>query len=357
MAPQEIQNAINAARAAVWSWTRSSGRIRIEAEPGSVASGLDGEWTVSDFTGQVDGISRGLVERLTTNGEPGLAIDETFQLKDGASVRFVGAFVDASAARGLIYSDQTGRQNILIDTSGLEPVYQTIIDAHTGKVAGFEALARWRGSGGELIGPDDLSNDGRSADWTQIAPIMVDASAGALSRFRDVAGDVFMQVNLSAAEIGRAYLVRETEAAIKNSGLPRGALRIELTEQAALRDVDRALGALAALRAAGAGLVLDDFGAGHSSLVWLIDIPADGVKLDQQMTAMITRPRGFMVIRAMVRLAHELKLTVTAEGVETEAQATALREAECDFLQGWLFGTPKVEAEVLADLTCEQVAD
>ena len=157
-----------------------------------------------------------------------------------------------------------------------------------------------------------------------------------------------MQVNLSAAEISRAKLVDEAATAISGFQFPRGVLRVELTEQAALRDADRALGALAALRAAGAGLILDDFGAGHSSLAWLVDIPADGVKLDPKLTSLISRPRGFKVISAMIGLAHELKLSVTAEGVETDAQARALRDAKCDYVQGWLYGAPLLEADMSA---------
>ena len=99
-----------------------------------------------------------------------------------------------------------------------------------------------------------------------------------------------MQVNLSAAEIARPLLVEEVAAIIRDANLPHGVLRVELTEQAALRDFEGALGALAAFRAAGAGIVLDDFGAGHSSFAWLAEIPADGVKLDPKLSRMVRQP-------------------------------------------------------------------
>ena len=324
--------------------------MSIHGGQGAHISTLNGDWALDAFLKQFDGLSRSSLENLLLKGESGQAIDETVLFQDGGQARFVGSFIDFGAAHGLIYTDINTPALDPASIDNLRPVFQPIHHAQTREIVGFEALARWLLPDGSLCGPDELETSGLSPDWALVGPIMLMQAAAALSRFREILGDVFMQVNLSAAEIARAKLVEETAHAIEWLSLPRGVLRIELTEQAALRDADRALGALAALRAAGAGLVLDDFGAGHSSLVWLIDIPADGVKLDPKLTSMISRPRGFKVIRAMVHLAHELKLTVTAEGVETEDQARALREAECDYIQGWLYGTAKSEAEMIAQL-------
>lgn len=350
MVPVEAKSAISAARAAVWAWSRTSGRLHISADPGSATAELDGDWSIADFLKQVDGLSRAAVERLTDDGTPGFPIDETVELCNGATARFIGAFVDSGAAHGLIYTDQVVELRNAMEMTDLEPVYQPICRADTGALAGFEALARWRNDNGELMGPDDLAAQGRAADWTQIAPVMVSAAARALSLFRRAAGDVFMQVNLSAAEIARAALVRDTELAIESSGLPDGVLRIELTEQAAMRDSDRALGALGAFRAAGAGLVLDDFGAGHSTLAWLSEVPADGLKLDQRLTSMMARPRGVVIIKSVIELAHQLGMTVTAEGVESAEQFNALRSAGCDFVQGFHIGAPKCLEELLDEL-------
>ena len=353
-ANQMSHSAIMAARAAVWTWRGSGARMSIQGGAGRPVAGLNGDWSMRDFLEQFDGLSGGPLEQLLLSGAAGQAIDESVHLKDGAIVRFVGSFIESGLAHGLIYGDSQERSLTPASEKGLTPVYQCIHDARSGEIVGFEALARWRMPNGALLGPDELSAQGSSPDWTMVGPIMLVAAASALSHFRRIIGDVFMQVNLSAAEIARSELVEQTTQAIKQLSLPRGVLRIELTEQAALRDADRALGALSALRAAGAGLVLDDFGAGHSSLAWLVDIPADGVKLDPKLTSMITRPRGFMVIRAMINLAHELKLKVTAEGVEDVAQSRALRHAECDYLQGWLYGEPMLAKDMVTFLNAKR---
>ena len=342
------QSAILAARAAVWTWRSSGAQISIHGGRGASVSELNGDWTLNALLSQFDGLSRGRLDSLLQKGAPGEGLDETVQLQSGVEARFVGSFIDQGVAHGLIYTDENTHAHDLTSEEELEPVYQTIHDVKTGRVVGFEALARWRREDGQLCGPDDLDLIGLTPDWAMVGPAMLKSAAAALSHFRELVGDVFMQVNLSAAEISRAKLVDEAATAISGFQFPRGVLRVELTEQAALRDADRALGALAALRAAGAGLILDDFGAGHSSLAWLVDIPADGVKLDPKLTSLISRPRGFKVISAMIGLAHELKLSVTAEGVETDAQARALRDAKCDYVQGWLYGAPLLEADMSA---------
>ena len=331
--------AIEAARAGVWRWRPSKARLEIIGGVGGHIASLNGEWSLPEFLQHLEGLNRTRLEALLVKGAPGDQVDETAHFKDGDILRFVGVFDDRGDANGLIYSNASLQARAAANVD-LVPVYQKILDARTLKVVGFEALARWRGADGLLAGPEELASLGKAADWLDVAPQMIASSARALTTFRAAAGDVYMQVNLSAAEIARARLVEDTAKSIRDHDLSPGLLRIELTEQAALRDADRALGAMSAFRAAGAGLILDDFGAGYSSLAWLIDIPADGVKLDQKLSQMALRPRGFIVIKAMVRLAHDLNLTVTAEGVESQAQAHALAQAGCDYLQGFHYGTP-----------------
>ncbi|WP_018998187.1 EAL domain-containing protein [Hirschia maritima] len=346
--------AIRAARAAVWHWSKLDARLTIEAEPASPLEHMAGEWTLEEFLSQLDGLARSGVEKTLNGKNTDVAIDQKVTLRNGDAARIIGSVIDNGTARGLLYARSKSSQHKITNVDGLEPVYQPIWNAKTFELAGFEALARWRTPTGELIGPEGLSEFGLAADWTHVAPTMLDKAAKALARFRASVGDVFMQVNLSAAEIARAALVQEVESIIRSCGLPRDVLRIELTEQAALRDVNRALGAFAAFRAAGAGIVLDDFGAGHSSLAWLADIPADGLKLDQRLTSMMTRPRGRIIIKSIIELAHELDMTVTAEGVETQMLAKQMQDVGCDYLQGFISGEPICEDAVLEFLRSNQ---
>lgn len=344
-----VQEAVAAARAAVWSWRREGAQLYIAAEPEGAFAVLDGVWTLESFLDQLEGLGRGPLERAFAQDEFRRTIDAEITLRDGLSARFIGAFFDEGAARGLIVSGDAHPPHDLARDEDVFAVYQPIRRLSDGDVAGFEALARWRTPDGRMVGPDDLAGLGRAADWNRVAPAMLNEAGRILRELRQAGRDIFMQVNLSAAEIGRPAIVQSAADVLEALDLPAGVLRVELTEHAALRDYERALGALAALEAAGAGLVLDDFGAGHSSLAWLAQIPARGVKIDPKLIRLAGQPRGDMILRAMTKLARDLGLEVTAEGVEDAAQAEFLAEIGCDYVQGYAYGRP-VQADALSDL-------
>ena len=327
------------ARAALWSWNAANGVLTIRAEPGGPLSTLDGAWSLEALLAQFDGLARVRIATPLRSGRPGDPIDIRVTLLDGRPAHFFGAFHDRGLARGLIVPAEAGTR-LVHGESNVEPVFQPIRRLDTLAVAGFEALARFRAPDGQLVGPDTLIGLGGDTDWTAIAPVMLERSANTLASLRDAGHDVFMQVNLSAAEIARPLLVEEVAAIIRDAKLPHGALRVELTEQAALRDFEAALGALAAFRAAGAGIVLDDFGAGHSSFAWLAEIPADGVKLDPKLSRMVRQPRACRIISALTGLIRALGMTVTAEGIEDPAVAGELHAIGCDFVQGYAYDMP-----------------
>jgi EAL domain-containing protein (putative c-di-GMP-specific phosphodiesterase class I) len=326
-------------RAALWSWNAGEGVLTIRAEPGSPLARLDGRWSFQEILEQFDGLARMRIASPLKSGRPGDPVDIRVTLLDSTPVHFFGAFHDLGVARGLIVSAETG-ERLLHGESNVEPVFQPIRRLATLEVAGFEALARFRTPDGKLVGADTLVGQGADTDWTAIAPIMLAQSAAALAALRAEGRDVFMQVNLSAAEIARPELVEEVAAIIRDAQLPHGCLRVELTEQAALRDFEGALGALAAFRAAGAGIVLDDFGAGHSSFAWLAEIPADGVKLDPKLCRMIRQPRACRIVAALTGLIRGLGMTVTAEGIEDKVLAEELHAMGCDYVQGYAYDLP-----------------
>lgn len=326
-------------RAALWSWNANEGVLTIRAEPGSPLASLDGRWTFQSLLEQFDGLARVRIASPLKSGRPGDPIDIRVTLLNGRPAHFFGAFHDVGVARGLIVPAEAGAR-LVHGESNVEPVFQPIRSLDTLNVAGFEALARFRAPDGQLVGADTLMGLGGDTDWSAIAPVMLEKSAQTLARLRAEGRDVFMQVNLSAAEIARPLLVEEVAAIIRDANLPHGALRVELTEQAALRDFEGALGALAAFRAAGAGIVLDDFGAGHSSFAWLAEIPADGVKLDPKLSRMVRQPRACRIITALSGLIRGLGMTVTAEGIEDAAVASELHSIGCDYVQGYAYDMP-----------------
>lgn len=326
-------------RAAMWSWSAADGVIVIRADPGGTLAKLDGTWTLQALLEQVDGLARVRVATPLRQGRAGDPIDIRVMLVDGLPAHFFGAFHDVGLARGLLVPAEAGAR-MVHGESNVEPVFQPIRRLSTLEVAGFEALARFRAPDGQLVGPDTLVGMGGDTDWMAIAPVMLAKSAETLAALRAEGRDVFMQVNLSAAEIARPMLVEEAAEIIRDARLPHGALRVELTEQAALRDFEGALGALAAFRAAGAGIVLDDFGAGHSSFAWLAEIPADGVKLDPRLCRMIRQPRACRIVTALTGLIRSLGMTVTAEGIEDKVIAEELHAIGCDFVQGYAYDMP-----------------
>ncbi len=337
--PQLSSNSAASNRAALWSWNASEGVLHIRAEPGGPLSRLDGRWSLPALLEQFDGLARVRIASPLKSGRPGDPVDIRCTLIDGAPAHFFGAFHDLGVARGLIVPAD-GVQRFVHGESNVEPVFQPIRRLDTLAVAGFEALARFRAPDGLLVGPDTLIGLGADTDWSAIAPVMLAKSAETLARLRAEGRDVFMQVNLSAAEIAQPMLVEEAAAIIRDAGLPHGVLRVELTEQAALRDFDGALGALAAFRAAGAGIVLDDFGAGHSSFAWLAEIPADGVKLDPKLCRMVRQPRACRIVTALTGLIRSLGMTVTAEGIEDKLIADELHSIGCDYVQGYAYDMP-----------------
>lgn len=339
MSPINADSTMTASGVAVWRWEGASDAFVLRAGAGGAYTGLDGHWKLEEFLAQLDGLSRGGVLARLAEGRLADTLDLTLTLNDGRRARMVGSFSDLGVARGLLLTGEGAPAAAVLDTN-VEPVFQPIRRLSDMSVAGFEALARFRAPDGRLVGADTLLGLGGETDWQAIAPVMLRRSAEMLVALRNAGHKVFMQVNLSAAEIARPLLVEEAAAIIRNAALPHGVLRIELTEQAALRDYEGALGALSALRAAGAGVVLDDFGAGHSSFAWLAELPADGVKLDPKLSRLAMQPRGGRIVSALTGLIRSLGMSVTAEGIEDARAAGELEAIGCDFVQGFAWDLP-----------------
>jgi EAL domain-containing protein (putative c-di-GMP-specific phosphodiesterase class I) len=160
-----------------------------------------------------------------------------------------------------------------------------------------------------------------------------------------------MSVNLSRAQIRKGGVPARVAATLAATGLPAAALRLEVTESIAMQD-DLLVATLHALHKLGVSIALDDFGTGYSSLAALDQLPLDVVKLDRSfIQRMIGNKYQTALIEATLKVAASLHLDVVAEGVETEEQATMLRQARCPQAQGWLFGRPLTALEFSARLS------
>ena len=328
-----------------WVWHRDAQRLTLDVEPGTPLADLRGSWSLDGLAAILDGLSASrLHESFETSDQIGVACD--LMLPDGRSLHLLGAFTEPAEARGLVFLDRFMGEDAaeLRDVPGprLSPVYQPILSLHTGLTVGFEAFARWEAEGGGTASPHRFQDDG-------LASNMLLQAVDALAEWRRRADrpDVFVQVNLSGRDLEIEGLADLVAALVQGHGLPPGALKLELTEQAPLRDAAAALEAARRLKAAGAGLVLDDFGTGHSSFAWLADLPADSVKIDPTLTRDLDDPRRRAILESVAALARTLGLTSTAEGVESLEAARTLQAIGFDQVQGFAFARPMGRGDAL----------
>ena len=222
----------------------------------------------------------------------------------------------------------------------LEPFYQPIVRLSTGALSGFEALVRWRHPRRGLLTPEQfLPLAGEMGMMRELGAMMMRQAAQQLAEWRArhaASGELTVAVNLSTGEIDRPDLVTDVEAIRRATGLPPGALKLEVTESDVMRDPDRAAVILGDLRAAGAGLALDDFGTGFSSLSYLTRLPFDTLKIDRYFVrTMATNEGSAKIVTSVVKLGQDLAMEVIAEGVENAGMARALLAIGCDYGQGF----------------------
>ncbi len=231
------------------------------------------------------------------------------------------------------------------DLPGLDAHLQPIVSlADPGRVLCFEALARWTARGLGAISPGEfLPVAQRIGQLPWLGGQVRRAALAAFARLRaEGLPAPLLAFNLSAAEIMRGDVVEAIVRDVEAAGLSLACIEIEITEEILLERVStRTIDQLAALRGRGARLALDDFGTGNSGLAQLLRLPLDKVKLDRTFIRGLGHDhRAEEVVRATMSLAGSLGIEVVAEGVETEAQAVALRALGCNAAQGFLYARP-----------------
>ena len=233
---------------------------------------------------------------------------------------------------------------IALDEGGLIPFYQPKIDLATGRVIGFEALARWQHPVRGLLAPAnfadvfDDSDIGVAVGQCLIRQIVSDVAEWVANGLEP--GRVFL--NLSSAQFAQADLAASFVAELARAGVAHDRIGVEVTETVLLgANGDRVTPSLHALHAAGIRIALDDFGTGYASLTHLKRYPVDEIKIDRSFVRDLERDANdAAIVAAVLQLGLSLDLDVTAEGVETEAQARFLAERGCAFAQGYLYSKP-----------------
>lgn len=226
--------------------------------------------------------------------------------------------------------------------------YQPIVDLRTGRATAVEGLARWNHPRFGPISPGEFIPLAEESDLINLlGEHVLLLATEEIVDLRARHPDLSLTVNLSVRQLDHHRLVPTVRAATSSAGLPAGALCLEITESAIMRDPASAAGTLAALRDLGVRLAIDDFGTGYSSLAQLLTLPLDMLKIDQTFTASLGESRDAeAILRSIIAMAHAVNLTVVAEGVETPRQLALLHHLDCDAAQGFHLGRPAPVAEL-----------
>jgi diguanylate cyclase (GGDEF)-like protein len=226
--------------------------------------------------------------------------------------------------------------------------YQPIVDIASRQVIGVEALVRWRHPEHGLLEPKEfLATAERTGQLPRIDRWVIGAAIQQAANWLEAGRRLPISINLSPAGLWE----RETRIAIEHAiafcGIPADLVTIELTEGTFIDDSEVVAESLRALKALGVTLAVDDFGTGYSSLAYLRRFPIDVIKIDRSFVIAAETEDGGALVDAIMGIARALRLTVVAEGVETDAQVEVLTRSGCTRAQGYLFGEPMSADDVL----------
>jgi diguanylate cyclase (GGDEF)-like protein/PAS domain S-box-containing protein len=239
-----------------------------------------------------------------------------------------------------------------LDRSELQLHYQPQVSLDTGRIVAAEALVRWSHPKRGLLSPAEFM--GVAQESGLIVPIgqwVIDtACAQTMAWHRKGHSELTIAVNVSPAEMRRESMPEVIRAALERAGMAPQNFEVEITESMAMESAESFIETLHALKAVGVMIAIDDFGTGYSNLSYLKRFPIDTIKVDQIFIRdIVTDTDDAAIIRAIIAMAHQLKLEVVAEGVETEAQASFLRRNHVDLVQGYLFA-PALDAAAFGQL-------
>jgi diguanylate cyclase (GGDEF)-like protein/PAS domain S-box-containing protein len=240
-----------------------------------------------------------------------------------------------------------------IEDCVLRPYYQPLVDLNSGCITGFEALVRWPHPQRGMIPPSEFIPVAEETGLiTALGGTILRRACNEAAQWP---ADVRVAVNLSPLQFRTGNLLSVVMDALKQSGLPARRLELEITETLLMEKSEQTLATLHALRSLGVRMSMDDFGTGYSSLSYLRSFPFDKIKIDQSFVrGLAGNPDAQAIVRAIINLGRGLGVTVTAEGIETEAELGCLRNEGCHEGQGFLFSKARPHEDVVAMLARQQ---
>jgi diguanylate cyclase (GGDEF)-like protein/PAS domain S-box-containing protein len=231
-----------------------------------------------------------------------------------------------------------------IERQEIKVLFQPIVRLEDRAIAGFEALARWdHPKMGRLSPAEFISIAEEIGLIVDLGLFVLDHTAKQLAIWQAATKGrepVFASVNVSSRQLLRHDLIQDLRGVLARTPLVRGSLKLEITESLVMENPEHAAQMLTRIKELGAGLSLDDFGTGHSSLAYLQRFPFDTIKIDQSFVRTTTRGTRPVILRSIIALAHDLGMEVVAEGAETDSDAVELYQLGCEYAQGFAFGEP-----------------
>jgi len=241
---------------------------------------------------------------------------------------------------------------VAIETEALTLAFQPLVELSTGRVAGFEALARWEQDGVAIPPTEFIPVAEESGLIVQLGRWALETAAQTLADWDRETGTTVplnINVNLSPLQISRDDIAAAVSGALASAGITGERLTLELTEGAIIHDPDRVARTLGALKRFDVKIAMDDFGTGYTSLASLQKLPIDVLKIDQSFVAgMLADADSKAIVGAILSLAEALGMDTTAEGIESEPLAAALRELGCTYGQGFLYSEALPADQALA---------
>ncbi|GAB4518291.1 MAG: EAL domain-containing protein [Roseibium sp.] len=276
------------------------------------------------------------VEDMLTNAE--IALNHAKRL--GGDRQEVFRPILRPLGKNIVDVEADLREAIRKETLGV--YFQPIVRLQDQAVAGFEVLARWNHARRGKISPSEfIPVAEQSGLINELGMYMLDKAAQQLAFWQrefPLPHPLFASVNLSSRQLLKQDLINDVKAVLSRTSLEPGTLKLELTESMVMSNPEYSAKVLERLRGLGAGLSLDDFGTGHSSLSYLQRFPFDTIKIDQS----FVKPNGSaarpVLLRTMVAMGHDLGMSVVAEGAESENDALELYQLGCEYAQGFFFG-------------------
>jgi EAL domain-containing protein (putative c-di-GMP-specific phosphodiesterase class I) len=228
-----------------------------------------------------------------------------------------------------------------ISRNELKLHYQPKVCTRSGSVTGVEALLRWTARDLGPVTPDVFiriaENSGLIND---IGAWVIEEACRQVADWRTQGIRLNVAINISQAQLLDPLFIHRFEEVFSRYPASHGAIELEITESLMMEDVELAVSTCTKIVSMDVNIAIDDFGTGHSCLARLTTLPVSKIKIDRHFISNIDTESGLIVVAAIIDMAHALKISVTAEGVETAGQLRALQQLRCDEAQGFLFSKP-----------------